>query len=135
MSPAADSPGASHIESDAPTSPPVLAEAPDEGPAASEVEARSLLNRLFRDAGLRIVNDRALLGADLSVTLDGYDPEQGVGYEYIARQERDTDLSASESHSLRAAGNILILEAATLDELEEAASAFLAGMAKANPEP
>ena len=101
----------------------------------SEVEARSLLNRLFRDAGLRIVNDRAFSQDEVEVTLDGYDPEQGVGYEYVARQERDTDLTALEGRSLRAAGNILVLEGGTLDELAEAASAFLADRAKANPEP
>jgi agmatine/peptidylarginine deiminase len=94
-----------------------------------------LLDRLFRDAGLRIANDRQLRTADWEFTLDGYDPEQGVGYEYIAAEERGTDISDAEAVLLRANPRILVLEGGTLDELETRARAFLADLSEGTPGP
>ena len=95
---------------------------------ASEVAARSLLNRLFRDAGLRIVNDRIFAKGQVEVTLDGYDPERGIGYEYIASEERGTDLSRQEELDLEDESDILVLSGGTLAEVEERALAFLAAL-------
>jgi hypothetical protein len=99
------------------------------------VEARSLLNRLFRNAGLRIVNDRSFAKGSVQLTLDGYDPERGIGYEYIAKVERGTDLSRVEQAALHKDQQILVLSAAPLDEVEMRALDFLSGLPTANPEP
>ena len=104
-------------------------------PAVSEVEARLLLNGLFRDAGLRVVNDRPFRRAEVELTLDGYDPERGIGYEYIAPGEGGTDVSASEVLALQSEAQILVVEGGTLDALETAAKAFLARISPGNPEP
>lgn len=127
-------------EGKGPTSPAVAQPSAKPEPAAlapsvSEVEARLLLNGLFRDAGLRVVNDRRFRRADVELTLDGYDPERGIGYEYIAPGERGTDVSASEVLALQTETQILVVEGGTLDALETAAKAFLARISPGNPEP
>ncbi len=100
------------------------------------MEARSLLSRLFRSAGLRIVNDRTYKAGEVDVTLDGYDPALGIGFEYVAPQERGTDLSIEEGRVLAEQGKILVLGGGSLDELEVAARAFLeAARQDINPEP
>ncbi len=91
------------------------------------------MNRLFREAGLRIVNDRVFSKGIVSVTLDGLDPERGIGYEYIASIERGTDLSLREAADLDAEPGILVLRSSSLDEVEERARAFLSALAKSIP--
>jgi hypothetical protein len=66
--------------------------------------------------------------------LDGYDPERGVGYEYIASEERGTDLSRQEKLDLEDEPDILVLSGGTLEELEARALDFLAGLNPSNPE-
>jgi hypothetical protein len=109
------------------SSPPVL--------AASEVEARSLLSRLFRAGGLRIVNDRILRSGDLQVALDGFDPERAIGFEYVSVSEGDRPLGPAEERFLGQQGAILVLHGGTLDEIEERAKSFLKkALARVNPE-
>lgn len=90
----------------------------------SEVEARLLLNQMFRDAGLRIVNDYPFRKTDIEVTLDGYDPERGIGFEYLAPSERGADLSQSEGLAL-ANEDVFLVNGGSLEELERAAERFL----------
>ncbi len=91
----------------------------------SEVQARRELDILFRDAGLRILNDEPLLGAAIEVVLDGYDPERHIGYEYIDASEAAQSLSADERVNLARDHRLLFLDACSLDELRRAASSFL----------
>ena len=64
----------------------------DEGPA------RRLLAGRFRDAGLRVVEDVAL-AAPVAITLDGFDPERRIGFEYVAPEEA-RDLAANDRAAL-----------------------------------
>ena len=98
------------------------------------MEARLLLNGLFRDAGLRVVNDREFRRGSIELTLDGYDPERGFGYEYISPEEQGTDVSAGEVLALRAETQILVIEGGTLDALEAVALRFLARISLGNPD-
>lgn len=97
-------------------------------PPASEMVARALLAEQFRRAGYRVRYD-VTVGEPgrFEFTVDGYDPEARVGYEYIALEERETDLVESE---LRALANesdyrILVLDAAAPEALTGLAEAFL----------
>jgi hypothetical protein len=84
---------------------------------------------MFRSQGLRIVNDYELAESGLLVTLDGFDPEAKVGYEYIAEVERGTNLNPSERSRLQSIGGILVIEATSAELLEEEAQRFLEGLA------
>lgn len=101
----------------------------DAGPPLTEAEARAILFDAFRRAGYRIRHDVRVREDGLDVTLDGLDPERGVGYEYIAVEERGTDISDQERRLLREHyPRVLILDAAPEPELEERIRAFLAGI-------
>src|SRR5690606_11448149 len=102
---------------------------------ASEVEARGVLAARFRGAGLRILADvRVELPGGGEVTLDGFDPDRRIGFEYVAAGEADTDLSASERESLEAgiAGRVLVVDAAPAAVVDERAAAFVATWAAAD---
>lgn len=83
---------------------------------------------MFRGAGLRIVNDHAFHSSDVEVTLDGYDPERGVGYEYVAREEEGTDLSAEELVALEKVAGIFTATGGSLEQLQEQARVFLSAL-------
>jgi len=95
----------------------------------SENQARLELDRMFREAGFRILNDELLVSLAIEVTLDGYDPEERVGYEYIDSSEATLSMGSQERAALGSDGHILILEACSLPELRQRAAAFLAGHA------
>lgn len=108
----------------------------DAAPGMSEIEARHTLDAMFRDAGFRILNDEpfnqaAIDQAAIEVVLDGYDPEQGVGYEYIDASEVGADVSAEERAALANHGRILVIGDCSLDTLTERAAAFLEGVVTA----
>ena len=107
--------------------PPPRAADAGSGAAISEVEARTLLFDRFRQAELRILRDYRLATAAGEVTLDGFDPERGIGYEYIAVEERDVDPSAAERVALGAMTGVrvLLVEAGSADRVAAAADAFL----------
>lgn len=102
-------------------------------PFASEVEARQLLDRLFRERGYRIVNDVEFWEDTIEVTLDGYDPQLKVGYEYIAEREANLDLSAGEMRSLQNSSTIFVSSPTSLDELESRAHTFLRERVRPQP--
>lgn len=106
----------------------------DSGRALTEVEARALLARRFRDAGFRVLHDVRVREGSSELTVDGYDPDRDVGFEYIAPSERGTDLLAAERSALSAGKRaLLILDAASEQRVSAAADAFLASLADAGP--
>ena len=120
-------------------SPPVAA-----GPPLTEAVARALLAKRFRAAGFRIRDDvrvrsesptAALGDADPSfdLTVDGYDPEAKVGFEYIDPAEVGSDLLAEERAALgreNSGPRILILDPAPQSRILEQADEFLRSVAK-----
>ena len=99
-------------------------------PPVSEVDARDLLRREFRDAGLRVVSDVRLRGAGFDITVDGYDPEREVGFEYVAADEVDTDVAAGEREALAASDSrVLLVDASSADALALVTRAFLGRVA------
>ncbi len=84
---------------------------------------------MFREAGWRIVNDAPWREGAIEVTLDGYDPEHDLGYEYVAERERNTELSSSEQGRLRQHARILVLDACSGEELRAQAERFLQSLA------
>jgi hypothetical protein len=72
--------------------------------------------------------DVRLLGDGYDLTVDGYDDETAIGYEYIAPIERDTDLVADERAALAAdpARQILVLDPTDEAGLAARAGEFLA---------
>ena len=62
------------------------------------------------------------------MTLDGYDPERAVGYEYIASEEQGTDLSTEELVALQECDGIFTATGGSLDQLQKQAEAFLAAV-------
>lgn len=101
----------------------------DEATGVPEAIARELLDRLFREAGLRIVNDVKWSRPGIELTLDGYDPERDVGYEYIAAAEAGAELDESERIALQTHPRIFVAAPAARDQLQSAAEAFLAALA------
>jgi hypothetical protein len=98
------------------------------GEFVSEAEARTILAARFRAAGYRVRHDVRVVGDGFELTVDGYDPEARVGFEYIAPAERDTDLVAEERARLARdrTYRILVLDPMTRSALEQQADAFLA---------
>lgn len=100
---------------------------------ASEAIVRLRLNALFREHQLRIVNDYPCSSAcfeeakntDIEVTLDGFDPQSKIGYEYIAPAEIGLDLDSNEEKSLRNNSRIFIVSGNALEQVEKQALQFL----------
>jgi hypothetical protein len=100
----------------------------DAGPPLGEVEARLVAADRFRRAGFRIRQDvRITRPGAYDVTLDGWDPQRRVGYEYIAPEEVGLDLDAAERAALArdASLQVLILDRTTRDETLALIEAFL----------
>ena len=70
------------------------------------------------------MKDYSFRKTDIEVTLDGYDPERGIGYEYLAASERGIDLSPAERAAL-AEQRILLVQGTDLDDLERLSERFL----------
>lgn len=104
----------------------------DAGVGISEVQARRELDALFRDAGFRILNDELLPDSPIEVVLDGYDPEQRIGYEYIDASEAAQSLARSEQEKASGDVRVLVLDACSLDELRRTASSFLSAATTAD---
>ncbi len=99
-------------------------------PAADEVTARQILANRFRSAGFRILHDVPLATGSVDVTLDGYDPAHKVGFEYVATEERNTDLTRAEKTALagQAEYKLLLLDATDAAAIGLAAERFLGGL-------
>lgn len=95
---------------------------------ASEIRARDILFTAFRDAGMVPIDDFLLEAPGLNVTLDGYDPERKLGFEYVAVDEELTDITATELKLLKrySDARILVVAATQESEIIEQAQAFLA---------
>ena len=119
------------------------------GPPVTEAVARALLARRFRDAGWRIRSDVRVTSSGNSgdapdsvapdsdaaadpsafeLTVDGYDPEARIGFEYIDPSEAGADLSPTERTALasNSTHRILIVDPADSDRVLELADRFLA---------
>jgi hypothetical protein len=99
-----------------------------------EADARFLLAARFRAAGFRIVADVPLGEGDVTLTIDGFDPERRVGYEYVAAKERGVELDEAERGRLaRLAGaTVLVVDPADAAAVSVLADRFLAGVARAS---
>jgi hypothetical protein len=99
----------------------------DAGPPLGEVDARAYLGDRFRAAGLRVRYDVRVEGDGYGLTVDGYDPERRIGFEYIAPDEVDTDVSPAERARMAADQRERILLVGPLDRtaLHAATDAFL----------
>jgi hypothetical protein len=101
--------------------------ASDDG-ALSEAAARALLAERFRASGLRVRYDVPVARDDaFALTVDGYDPVRRVGFEYVADDERDTDLDDDERAALARdpEQRILIVDAADAAAVDALAERFL----------
>ncbi|RMH44973.1 MAG: hypothetical protein D6689_01100 [Deltaproteobacteria bacterium] len=78
---------------------PVAGAAPDDddGPP-TEAAARAFLSRRFAAAGYRLVSDYAFSAPGVAVVLDGYDPDQRVGFAYVSHADADvvSDIGPAE---------------------------------------
>lgn len=69
----------------------------DKPQGLSEAEGRAVLRELFREAGFKIVEDYPFKEGEVEVSLDGYDPDARVGYEFLTRASGDyEDFSGHE---------------------------------------
>lgn len=103
----------------------------DAGAPLDEVTARLLLAERFRAAGLRVRYDVRLTGAGYDLTVDGFDPERRIGFEYIAPSELHTDLDRAEPDHVAADDTMQILIIGPADEptVMAAVDAFLTHVA------
>jgi hypothetical protein len=104
------------------------------GPPLDEVTARVLLSDRFRRAGYRIRHDvRLVVEGHVEVTLDGFDPERRVGFEYVSPEEVGVAFADAEIAALRRAPELRVLVIEPTDEagLAAQADAFLAALAAA----
>ncbi len=109
----------------------------DAGSVLSEVEARLELGARFRAVGLRMLDDQRVSGPGYELTVDGFDPERGVGFEYVAITERGLDVTAAERDAVAADASrrILIIEATDGASLEAAARQFLEALPRLETQP
>jgi hypothetical protein len=105
------------------------------GQPLAEAAARAVLAELFRGAGYRIRHDvplpvesgTAAPAGTPVLAVDGFDPESGVGFEYVAAEERDGSPVLRGQLAGRRA-RILWLEAADEPTLRRQAEQFLSGL-------
>ena len=100
-----------------------------------EALARELINRRFAQAGYTMEPDFRFHHGDTLVTLDGFDPEHKVGYQYISHADQDVvtdhDMATSLAFKeLEAEGHARVLiihdgEAPTGDDLISIVNEFL----------
>jgi len=108
------------------------------GDRLDENLARAILNRRFEQAGYKLEADYAFREGDLMTTLDGFDPDRRVGYQFISHADADivTDFDkASEMafDEMRRSGRTSVLvihdgEAETGDAVVELVNGFLASL-------
>ena len=84
----------------------------------SEIEARTLLAALFREAGYRILHDVVVASEGGSLTLDGFDSIRRVGFEYIDRNEQSIRRNP-------AVDTVLVVGPGQSDVVSEKARVFL----------
>ncbi len=104
-----------------------------------EDEGRAVLKRCFEARGLTITCDHRLHDEGVAITLDGYDPQKRIGYEYITTMAGDreevTPEVVAELERRTAAGALAVLLVDELDvegavDLERGAAAFLDEVAR-----
>jgi hypothetical protein len=106
------------------------------GERVAESLARELIHRRMAKSGFNLTHDFAYSYEDLLVTLDGFDEERKVGYQYVSHADADvvTDVDNSVEDRLRdlsAQGVIHVLiihdhDATTADIVLERVESFLA---------
>ncbi len=79
-----------------------------------EAAAREVIGRRFTLYGARLHSDYFFREGDILCTLDGYDPELGVGYAYVSHADEDviTDLDSETElalHELSFQGRCFVL--------------------------
>ena len=93
----------------------------------SEAEGRAVLRERFAYAGLHIVEDYPFEEHGVTFSMDGFDPEHRVGYEYLTTEDGDRgDLTPDEIAQLEKRierGEIALL---LVDEVAELTSEELA---------
>lgn len=102
----------------------------------TEAAARQIVDRRLGDAGFSIQSDYAYHCGELVLTLDGFDPERCVGYQFLSHDDADVvtdfdDAAAELVADLAARGTAHILvvhdhEAPTPADLTALVDAFLA---------
>lgn len=102
----------------------------------TEAAARAIVDRRLGEAGFHIQSDYAYHFGELSLTLDGFDPERRVGYQFLSHADADVvtdfdDAAAERIAALAAQGTAHILvvhdhEAPTAADLTALVDAFLA---------
>ena len=105
-------------------------------PAMPEEQARDTLLDRFTKAGYAIEIDYPFHRGNMLVTLDGYDPEEAVGYQFISHTGADvvTDHGTDVEHELRrlhqqGVAHVLVVHdvsTTTSKSLNAAIDAFLA---------
>jgi hypothetical protein len=105
--------------------------------ALDEASARLLIAARFRAAGFRVVEDALLRVDSVELTLDGFDPARRVGYEYVAADERDADLTDDERAAVPSLPGVrvLIVESSGAESIAGTVDRFLAGVGPGEPEP
>lgn len=105
------------------------------GDRLPEELARELITRRFAKAGYQLQSDYRFHHGDTLVTLDGFDPEHRVGFQYISHADQDvvTDHDVATTLALKqleadGQARVLIIhdgEAPTGDELMAIVNEFL----------
>lgn len=100
-----------------------------------EALAREIINRRFAQAGYQMEPDFPFAHGDTLVTLDGFDPQNRIGFQYISHADQDvvTDHDLATSAALKrieSAGGARVLvihdgEAPTGDDLMAIVDEFL----------
>lgn len=111
------------------------------GERVAESLARELIFRRMAKDGYQLTHDYAFSHEDLLVTLDGFDAERKVGFQYVSHADADvvTDVDHSVEDKLRdlsVRGNVHILvihdhDATTADIVLERVESFLATLPSA----
>jgi len=110
---------------EAPPAPEARAPAPALGPTIDEAHARVVLNESFRNAGLRVLADVEVAVGGRAVTIDGFDPDKRIGFEYSASQELPVQAGLEKACEAETSARILVVDATDEATLRARAAAFL----------
>lgn len=92
------------------------------GPIMSEAHARERVTSRLREAGLRVLFDVEVEVGGRTITLDGFDPKRGIGFEYSAPSEASSNGKKPTSAD---GPTILWLEASDQRALDNALAEFI----------
>jgi hypothetical protein len=103
--------------------------------AVAEAVARRLIGERLRAHGLRVLHDENVAMGAFMISLDGFDPERLVGFEYVDQREREALQDLPRGMWRRQGQTILVVDATNREGLAAAVDRLVALLPKMDAGP